>query len=191
MKPTTLILMSLSAAIPLTFGIYSWLNREAAPIQMDSRAAILKEIQSTAELTTARYTGDVTVTLTQDNQIWGVSTGTSTLVYTGRGEVRAGLDWSQVTLDGEVVQLPPVKLLDSKVDVTQSNVAVYNPAWFSDPKLANKLQDQAQREALKRLLVSACQSNLIQHARLNAKTKIVTKLPPKFQVVQSPPGECR
>lgn len=177
-------------------ALYAWTtNALTEPtVQTDARPAVLIQIQQAAELTTAVYQGDVTVPVYLENKVLGIPTGVSKLLYVGRGEVRAGVDLSQVVLEGNEIRLPAPRILDKKIDVTQSGTQMFNPAWFSGSEVANKLQDEAQRQAQKRIVESACKSDLLAQANQKAQQVvegIVQSKEVKIQVQTTKPTDCK
>ncbi|MGB0561761.1 MAG: DUF4230 domain-containing protein [Spirulinaceae cyanobacterium] len=160
-----------------------WLSvREAEP-EVESSTLIVQSIREASELTTAIYSLETVVPTTQD-RLWGdVVLGTTKLLYIAHGEVRAGIDLSQlepadvaINEDQLTVQLPPPQILDRAIDVDRSGVYDYNRGFLNlGPDVAPDLQTRASREALGKLDVAACEQDIL--GRANAKAELaITEL---------------
>jgi hypothetical protein len=154
-------------------------NRQPLP-QVDTRTLVVQQVRGASELTTAVFTMEAVVPTTRDRTLGGYTVGTTTLLYIGYGEVRAGVDLSQlrpehVTLQGDriTVQLPPPSILDTKLDVTRSTVYDYDRGFLSlGPDAAPELQQLAQQTTLARITQAACQQDLLADANARAKQMI-------------------
>ena len=71
------------------------------------------------------------------------------------------------------VQLPPPQILDSKIDVNRSYVYDFQQGVLSPE--APELQTEAERQALRQILSSACESDILSQANERAELA-VTKL---------------
>ncbi|NEO83263.1 MAG: DUF4230 domain-containing protein [Spirulina sp. SIO3F2] len=165
-------------------GAGRWLSvREAEPV-VDAPTLIVQSIREASELTTAVYSLETVVPTSQD-RVWGdVVVGTTKLLYIAYGEVRAGIDLSQldatdvqVAAEQLTVQLPPPQILDRLVDVGRSQVYDYNRGFLSlGPDVAPQLQTLAEREALAKLDIAACEQDILERANERAATAITELL---------------
>jgi hypothetical protein len=95
----------------------------------------------------------------------------SKLLYIAHGNVRVGVNLNEfnsedIEVEGDkiTITLPPLKILDSKLDLEHSSVYSYDRGFLGwGPDVVN-LQSQAQREALHKVEKAACQSWLIKQA---------------------------
>lgn len=164
-------------------GVYAFFNAPPPQPQVDTSNLIVHQVRSASELTTAVFAMEAVVP-TQQNRTFGKFVlGKTRLLYTAYGEVRAGVDLSQFTSDNVrvenntlYVQLPPPKILDSKIDVNRSEVYDYNRGFLGlGPDAAPQLQTLAQRETLEKIVHNACSQGLLNSANERAELA-VTKL---------------
>ena len=150
----------------------------------DSRI-LLKQIQSMQELTTTVYKLETIVPTSADftwGQDWKIAT--TKLLYLAKGEVRAGIDLSQLTADDIQIEddkisisLPIAKILDSKIDVKNSQVYHYDRGFLNlGPDVAPKLQTLAQQKTLAKLIARACEDQILEDANQQAKETIANFL---------------
>ncbi len=162
-------------------------NKVTAPQpspQVDVRSVIVQEVRSVSELTTAVFTMEAVVPASKDKTLAGLLVGTTKLLYIARGEVRAGIDLSQISTndiivsgDSIQVRLPPPRLIDSKIDVARSQVYDYDRGFLSlGPDVAPDLLTQAEREALEKVTAAACKENLLQQANDRAELTVTRLL---------------
>ena len=159
-----------------------WRPVEAAP-QVDVRSVTLKQIQGVSELSTTVFAMEAIVPTRQDRELAGFVVGTTKLLYIAYGEVQAGVDLEQlqpqdVVVKGEMIQirLPPPRILDAKIDVTRSQVYDYNRGLLGlGPDVAPDLQTLAERQALKKIVATACQEGVLQKANERAQ-QVVSQL---------------
>ncbi len=155
----------------------NWLNPPPPPPKVDVQSLVIQQIREASELTTAVYTMQAVVPTSQDSNIAGFTIGTTRLLYIAQGEVQAGVDLSKLTpeniqaTDGAVkIQLPPPRILDSKIDVNQSQVYDYNRGMLGlGPDVAPQLQELAQQEALQKVVATACKDGILNRANDRAK----------------------
>ncbi len=151
-----------------------------SPARLTPGAVVLK-LRDAADLTTAVYSGEVIVPISQD-QLWASFViGTTKLLYVAKGEVKAGIDLSHLTANDVVVgenriqiRLPSPVILDSKIDVNQSQIYDQHRSLFG-PDVAADLHQRAQREALRRIEAAACEGGLLQMASDRAQL-VITRL---------------
>jgi hypothetical protein len=184
----------LAAAFMVGFQQWQWGDRlmsafntlinppQPAP-QVDVRSIMIQKVREASELTTASFTMQAVVPTEQDATLSGFTIGTTKLLYVAYGEVQAGVDLSQLTAENLQtsgnsiqIQLPPPKILNSKIDVTKSQVYDYNRGFLGlGPDVAPNLQAKAQQEALQKIVLAACEEGLLQKASDRAKF-VVTQL---------------
>lgn len=176
-------------------------NSPQPPPQVDVRSLVVHQVRPASELTTATLAMEAVVPTRQDTTLGGYVVGTTKLLYIAYGEVRAGVDLEhlqptdvQIVNDTLLLRLPPPQILDSKIDVTRSSVYDYDRGFLDlGPDVAPHLQTQAQQEALKKIVASACRSGLLQEANKRAAL-VVTQLlntagHKAVEVVSTPPSE--
>ncbi len=159
-------------------------------------STVVLQLRNAADLTTAVYTGEVIVPISQD-QVWASFViGTTKLLYVAKGEVKAGIDLNRLTAndvnigqDSIRVTLPPAVILDSKIDLQRSQIYDHRRSLFG-PDVAVDLHQQAQREALRRIEAAACEGGLLQLASDRAQLVITRLLQqtgyPKVEVQSAP-----
>ena len=166
-----------------------WLSSTLVnPIQqstprVDVQTVVIQQIREMSELTTATFTMQAVVPTSRDTTLAGWVVGKTKLLYIAHGEVKAGVDLSQlsakdvqVTNGSMQIQLPPPRVLDSKIDITRSQVYDYDRGLLGlGPDVAPELQSLAQQEALKQVVATACNEGLLQRASDRA-TLVVTQL---------------
>jgi hypothetical protein len=154
---------------------------------------IVERIRNIQELSTAVQTIETIVPTSAERKLGDLSLATTRLLYIARGEVRAGVDLSQLTnLDIKVtknsiaINLPPAKILDSKIDVNHSRVYDYNRGFLNlGPDIAPQLQTLAQKKTLVKIVNIACQENILEEANIKAKEAIAQLLTnTKYQQIQ-------
>ncbi|PSB08779.1 DUF4230 domain-containing protein [Pleurocapsa sp. CCALA 161] len=115
-----------------------------SPIEpkVDTSTLIVEKIRNIQELSTAVQTIETIVPASAERKLGDFSLATTRLLYIARGEVRAGVDLSQLTNSNIIVKpngieinLPPAKILDSKIDVNYSRVYDYNRGFLNLEKI--------------------------------------------------------
>ncbi|MFB2833197.1 DUF4230 domain-containing protein [Floridanema evergladense] len=159
---------ALVGAIVVLLGIvfYQTSQLKTPPI-VDPGSLIVRQVKDVSELTTAMFEMDAVVPVTEK----GFLNLESKLLYVAHGNVRVGVDLKEfqntdVQVEGDkiTVTLPPLKVLDSKLDLEHSSVYSYDRGFLGwGPDVVN-LQAQAQREAIKKVEKAACQNWLIKTA---------------------------
>jgi len=154
--------------------------QESEP-QVDVQSIVIQQVQGMSELTTAKFSMQAVVPAQRDRTFAGYTVGTTTLLYIAYGEVRAGIDLSQLTResvqvmeDGALtIQLPPPQILDSKIDVNRSQVYDYDRGFLGlGPDAAPELQQLAQQETLQQVVTAACAEGILQEANTRAELAI-------------------
>lgn len=119
-----------------------------------------------------------------DRKLGDISLATTRLLYIARGEIRAGVDLSELT-DTDIrasynqieIDLPSAKILDSKIDVNHSRVYDYDRGFLNlGPDVAPQLQTLAQRKTLIRLVDTACNEGILNSANIKAKETVAQLL---------------
>jgi hypothetical protein len=162
-------------------GINAIFNAPPSKPQVDVRSIIVSKVRGASELTTAVFTMEAVVPARQERKIGQYTIGSTTLLYIAYGEVRAGVDLKELTPanvsivnDTIELQLPPPRILDSKIDVNRSSVYDYDRGFLGlGPDTAPQLQSLAQQETLKKIQATACKENLL--AQANDRAQLVVE----------------
>lgn len=157
-------------------------NPQPSP-QVDVRSIVIEQVREASDLTTAVFSMQAVVPTSQAVKLGEFTVGTTKLLYIAYGQVQAGVDLSQIaatdvqtTGDSIQIQLPPARILDSKVDVNRSSVYDYDRGFLNlGPDTAPELQTAAQRKALTTIVQTACEDGVLQRAGDRAK-QVVTRL---------------
>ncbi|MBD0333905.1 MAG: DUF4230 domain-containing protein [Cyanobacteria bacterium Co-bin13] len=150
--------------------------------RVDVRSVVVQQIRGASELTTAIFAMEAVVPTTSDRTLAGYVIGSTKLLYVAYGEVRAGVDLSEITAENVVVDeatssirvtLPPARILDSKLDLSRSNVFDYDRGFLGlGPDNAPQLQELAQQEALGKIVTAACTEDILQEATTRAELTV-------------------
>lgn len=187
----------------LVKGIEGILLSPPSPPEVDVSTLIIHQIRGVSELTTTVFVTEAVIPASQDWKIGELTLAKTKLLYIAHGEVRAGVDLSQLSaqnilVEGKTIklQLPPPQILDSKIDVNQSQVYDYDRGFLNlGPDVAPQLQTLAQQKALEKLVNAACRQNILTEANNRAeitlnqllttagyhRIEITTTLPEKCQ----------
>lgn len=155
----------------------SMFNPPPATPQVDVRSVIVRQVRNASELTTAVFTMEAVVPTSQDRKLGEYVIGTTRLLYIAYGEVKAGVDLSdlkadnvQIVNDTILLRLPPPRILDSKIDVNRSKVYDYDRGFLGlGPDVAPQLQTLAQQETLLKIITAACNQGLLKQANDRAE----------------------
>lgn len=171
--------------------------------EVDVRTVVVQQLRGASELTTAIFAMEAIVPAQSDRTLAGYVIGSTNLLYIAYGEVRAGVDLSQITVDnvqleGESalrVTLPPPQMLDSKLDVSKSTVYDYDRGWLGlGPDNAPQLQTMAQQEALQKIEAAACTTGLLNEANRRAEVTVGQLLSTagfaSVEVITQAPAAC-
>ncbi len=162
-----------------------------------SPTVIIERLRDASELTTAIATIETVVDASQDRTLGPFTIGRKKLLYVAHGDVRAGVDLAaltpaDVTVQGGTVtvRLPPPRILDKKVDVSRSRVFDVDTELLAPA--APDLQSQAERYALDRILLAACEGGVLAQANQRAEVVVRALLasagPNEVRVIRQPPA---
>ncbi len=142
--------------------------------EVDARDAVITKLQAVGELTTVRQRTEQIVPVTRTRELWGQELGQATLTYVAVGEVEAGIDLGEVRRGAGpgIIILPPVQILDVKINVDESLIAGEGKTGLA-PSISPEMQQLAQREALTILQESAlCDTALQEMAQASAVEQV-------------------
>lgn len=193
-----------SKAIPLGLmaaglGLFLVTLNQAAPsTQVERRAAIIKQMQATAELTTAVFTIETVVPVSQSAKALGVEYGKTNLMYLGKVQVRAGFDLSQVKapdviVEGDLVtiKLPPPEILGAEIDTEASKVQQYDRGVLGlGPDVAPDLISTAQKTAIEQGRKAACDQKVLELAGSNAQLALLSIAGKDAVILAQPSDIC-
>nr|WP_290665536.1 DUF4230 domain-containing protein [Ardenticatena sp.] len=164
--------------------------------RIDIRAVIVRQVRGASELTTALYSMETIVAQSQARELLGVQVGETKMIYVAYGEVRAGVDLSeidasnvQVVSDTVTIRLPPPKILDAKIDVERSYVYDFDKSLFGpvDPTM----QSRAEQLALEKIRRAACENGILEEANTRAEIAVRALLEAasfrRVRVITTPP----
>lgn len=155
--------------------------------KVDVRTVVVEQVRNVSELTTAVFTMEAVVPTQSDRKLGDYTIGQTNLLYVAHGEVRAGVDLEALSADDVitsdlesgrrvVLRLPPPKILDTKIDVANSEVYDYSRGFLNlGPDRAPELQDMAQKEALAKIEQAAFEQDILGQANDRAEL-VVTQL---------------
>ncbi|WP_330203827.1 DUF4230 domain-containing protein [Cyanobacterium sp. Dongsha4] len=137
---------------------------------------LIQQIQGVSELTTTVFVMDAIAPISSQRKLGEWVIGETSLLYIARGEVKAGLDLSKITpndvkinQDTITIKLPSPEILDSKIDVTKSQVYDYDRGFLNlGPDNAPQLQSEAQKQTLNKIKQTACDENILEQANERA-----------------------
>lgn len=186
-------------------GLNAMFNAPSAKPEVDVRSLVVRQIRGASELTTSVFTMEAVVPTRQDRKLGSYTVGSTTLLYIAYGEVRAGVDLKDLNADNVrlvndtiQLQLPPPRILDSKIDVNRSSVYDYDRGFLGlGPDVAPQLQTLAQQETLKKIVTAACNQGVLMQANDRAQLvveKLLNTAGYKSVDVKTqlpPPGTCK
>lgn len=149
--------------------------------EADVRTVVVQQLRGASELTTAIFTMETIVPAQSDRTLAGYVIGSTNLLYIAHGEVRAGVDLAQITVDDVQladesairITLPSPQILDRKLDLDRSTVYRYDRGWLSlGPDNAPQLQTLAQQEALAKITTAACSTGILEEANRRAELTV-------------------
>jgi len=158
------------------------LKPQPIELKLASSSLIVDRIQNLQELTTTVQTMEKIVPTSAERKLGDFPVATTRLLYIARGEIKAGIDLSQLsdrdlkvnnTTKTIEVNLPPAKILDSKIDVNNSRVYDYDRGFLNlGPDVAPQLQTLAQQNTLAEIVTTACNQGILDTANLRAKESV-------------------
>lgn len=148
--------------------------------QIGNSTLVVERLQNLQELTTTVQTMEKIVPTSADRKLGDLTIATTRLLYVAQGEIRAGVDLSQLQVqDIQInhnhiaIDLPPAKILDSKIDVRHSRVYDYDRGFLNlGPDVAPQLQTLAQQNTLSEIVDTACSQGILDAANSQAKQSI-------------------
>lgn len=159
--------------------VNSLFNSPAPTPTVDIRSVVVRQVRGASELTTTVFGMETVAEASVDRNVAGFTVGSTKLLYIAYGEVRAGVDLSQIEAeDVQVVSdtiritLPPPILLDSKIDVNRSRVYDYDRGFLSLGPEEPGLQTFAEQQALLQVVASACDAGILEDANEKAQTAV-------------------
>jgi Protein of unknown function (DUF4230) len=140
-------------------------NPVTSTTEVDNRPVVIDRIKASSELITTRFYGDIVVPLEKNSTLWGIPVGSTSLLYVASGSVMFGVDLSKIKSDDIVIDgrsitisIPPVVILHSGLDVSKSKTYQAQSDLINATDTVLQLQDQAEQEALSKLVAAACDS---------------------------------
>lgn len=185
-------------------SVGNWFSAPQPSPEVDVRSVMINKIRGASELATAVFSMEAVVPTKRDRTLGNLTVGTTTLLYIAYGEVRAGVDLSQlqpndIKIRNESIEvtLPPPQILDAKIDVTRSSVYDYDRGFLGlGPDSAPELQTLAGQAALNKILEVACRQNILSQANDRAKLAVgqllssVAEKPLTLQTQAVDPSRC-
>lgn len=158
-------------------GLRTMLTPAPVEPEVDVRSVVVRQLRGASELTTAIFAMEAVVPTRSDRTLAGYVVGSTNLLYIAYGEVRAGVDLAQIAeadiqLSGSTIAitLPPPQILDSKLDLSRSNVYDYDRGFLGfGPDNGPELQELAQAEALSKIESAACSEGILDEANRRAE----------------------
>lgn len=141
---------------------------------------IVQRLKNIQELSTMVLTTETIVPTSAERKIGEIPLATTRLLYVARGEIRAGIDLSELQAtdikrsnNQLEINLPAAKILDSKIDVNRSRVYDYDRGFLNlGPDVAPQLQTLAQKQTLIEIVNTACSEGILNQANTKAKETI-------------------
>ncbi|WP_203457577.1 DUF4230 domain-containing protein [Gloeothece citriformis] len=164
----------------LTDTLEAFLTLTHPEPKIEHSTLIINQIRGISELTTAVFVMEAVVPTSGERKWGNLVIGKTELLYIAQGQVRAGIDLEALTPEQIKInnnhlsiQLPPVKILDSKIDINQSRVYDYDRGFLGlGPDIAPQLQTLAQQETLKKIVKTACHRGILEEANTKAQLAI-------------------
>lgn len=189
---TTVLLGSVGIVLALGFayfniwkldwaGLGSWFTVEDQEPEIAPSTVIIQQIRGVSELTTTVFAMETVVPASQTREWGDFVVGESRLLYVAYGEVRAGIDLSQLSEaavrtegDRTIITLPEPTILDKKIDVEQSRIYDYDQGFLNlGPDKIPELLEFAQRETLNNILLKACDHGILREANEKAEVALM------------------
>lgn len=135
--------------------------------------AVVQQIKLLSELNTGISFVQTVVTVMDKSELLGFSVGSAEILYVAAGQVRAGVDLSEISesdisSDGVIhVRLPKAKILSSQLDIENSYAYDVRESFLFAPDTIS-LQSEAQRIALDRVVSAALKGGILKASADNA-----------------------
>lgn len=152
---------------------------------VDVRTVVVEQVREVSELTTAVFSMEAVVPTQSDRKLGEVTIGKTNLLYVAYGEVRAGIDLSQLTTadvtsseTGQQIKLvlPEPQILGGEIDVDRSDVYDYSRGFLNlGPDRGPQLTALAQQEAKQKIKRAACEQDILEQANDRAEL-VVTQI---------------
>lgn len=162
--------------------IISWKSASSSVVQTRMHTQIVDKLKTIRELHTGVAVVQTIVTNSQGKKVLGMEIASTKLLYVAVGQVRAGIDLAQLNADSIakenehlLIKLPPVQILDAKIDVENSYVYDVRRSMVLAPD-AFDLQSDAQRKALEEIMATSIRCGILDMASEQAKNVILTLL---------------
>ena len=186
-KSIVLIVICLLVLLGIGYGMYrygsmQWLHpQKMNPVQttISMPTMLIHQIQNMGELHTASTSLQSIISGEQRRwKLWIIPAGRVRILFVAVTEVRAGIDLGKIEADDLVlignrleITLPPVELLDLKLDIEKSEIYDVRKSIFLSPD-SSQLHQQLQKQALENARENALSTDILLHAERNAITKI-------------------
>ena len=139
------------------------------------KTVILGGLKNISELNTVKMLSKATVVETEDNRLFSLTLGNTKVIYEGVGIIRAGIDMrgleaKEVDADNHKVKiiLPPPYIIETVLDVERSELLDHHRNWFG-PNTEIDLQEKAQKDAIEKIRLEACENGILEAANKNAQ----------------------
>lgn len=135
--------------------------------------AVVEQIKLLSELNTGISFVQTVVTVMDKNELFGMTVGSSEILYVAAGQVRAGVDLSEIdesdiSFDGVIhVCLPKAKIFSSQLDIENSYAYDVRESFLFAPDTIS-LQSDAQKIALDRIVSAALKRGILKASGENA-----------------------
>lgn len=184
----------------LTNSISNLFSRPTTTPVVDVRSLVITQMKNASELTTAIYTVEAVIPVSQQNQpvLGFIPLEDTKLLYIANGRIRAGIDLQKlkpedVEIVGNIItiHLPPPEILEKTLDPERSGVYDIDRPMLGevDPGLIN----EAQRVGLQKITRATCEQGILDQAN----TQAALALKALFSnanlgeiTIQTQPGHC-
>ena len=186
-KSIVFVVICLLVLLGVAYGMYRygslpWLHPEKmSPVQtsISMPSMLIHQIQNMGELHTASTSLQTIISGEQRLwKLWIIPAGRVRILFVAVTQVRAGIDLSKLNAEDLVlignrleINLPPVELLDIKLDIEKSEIYDVRKSIFLSPD-SSQLHQQLQKQALEKARENALSTDILLHAEKNAITKI-------------------
>lgn len=197
---TRIILLFILISILAAIFVGIWYKQQPPKIDVLTNTGVLERIQHLNNLETVAFHIDTVVSSTKSgswNKLWQDE---QKALFVASGRVVAGLNLSKlkaehvnVSTDGKQIHitLPPVEILSSSLDKTE--IYDIQTGLFGFVDIDPQLLTEAQLEARKQIIQTACKSGILEIANQNANKQIeslFTLTQAKISVDSSPVPHC-